>query len=132
MSSLLLCLVVLGVLAVLEVEGGRTCGLCYCRPDVRSMICDGIGLTEPPPLTPEIKSRLRGIGLQRNSIRHISREYLEGFPQLEELDVSAQGGCVSFDADVASFAFRVIGGCHLHCFVLFPARVSNPGPLGQN
>ena len=84
------------------------CERCYCSRDFTILVCDGEGLEHAPRIDDRIRKKVIGLGLQRNDISHVSREYLDSLPALVQLDISQQwGGCVHLESDSASL--EIIG-----------------------
>ena len=93
-----------------SVLGVFDCGDCQCdyeynrdpAANIRA-ICSGAMLTTFPTLDSAVAKRIYLLGLARNLISEMSKEYLDPFPNLlRVLDLRDQGSCVSFPAEFES------------------------------
>ena len=91
------------------------CGtVCLCNIERTSLVCENAGFSNTPVeiIDISLKSKIRGLGLQRNYISTLKLTDLQTYPNLEVVDVSLQKTawrCVKLDFPRATQTFKVLG-----------------------
>ena len=87
--------------------------MCSCSSNKTKVLCSSKSIEFPLFFSNSTFSKIKTLGLQRNTIRTVSLDYISKFHQLQVLDVSDQdiGGscCVYLEFDLLLYKIRIIG-----------------------